>query len=659
MTPRVARHLAGLLAAAAAAAVALPPAAHAGILWYHACGDGQVNVVGWYLPSLGYSEGIQCPFNNALGSSGNHGIWLTSNGNAPGGFVAHWEADPPPSINLIAGQAPTYEYHSDAAYTGAFFYWQSGNSGYLTSTSLEQGQSGQFYTFPSSRYFGWELACNAQTECGNKAYLEVNTLTLEAEETAIPSIHPNGSTNIWNHGGNWARGSFTIQLEATDDSGVCQATVTWDGQRQADPSSPTPPNSDWWNQCDPGNAPSTPQYFFTGSTIDTTTAVPGSRANVPLVLTATNAAGNTSTYNGAISVDNVPVSLSLSGPASASVTSGAQYLTARATAGQSGVGSIMCSTDGSPWTAERLSGGGSQTATAQVPVSGLGQHSISCYAANQAMNAQGVPATSATQTSSMRIGEPVSAGIAFGRVIEHCRRVVRRVTLPGRWVTIRRHHKSVRVHRRGRTRDEHVLACHAIAPDRHVADFRFGHRVTISGWLAARGIALSHARVRILAAPEDGAYAWRTADVVETSSNGSWTATLRAGPSRLIEAVYDGGSTTLPASSQKVRALVPARIALDPIRTHVPWGGVLVIRGHVLGGHIPREQILQVLTGVGRHLQVIGNPFIRRDGRFTIKLAATGAGGPLRTQVAVGTLKETNYPYARGISRRIWVTLGA
>jgi hypothetical protein len=99
--------------------------------------------------------------------------------------------------------------------------------------------------------------------------------------------------------------------------------------------------------------------------------------------------------------------------------------------------------------------------------------------------------------------------------------------------------------------------------------------------------------------------------------------------------------------------IVPAKVVLTHVTRRVPWGGVLVIRGGLLGGHIPYEQILQLRTGVGRHLQVIGNPYLRRDGRFVIRLAATGPGGPLRTQIAVTTLKETNYPYARGSSSRV------
>jgi hypothetical protein len=603
---------------------------------------------------VGYSSGLQCPFNGALAIKGNHGIWLTSNGNAPGGFVAHWEADPPADINLIGGQAPTYEFDSNAADTGAFFYWQSGNSGYLTSTPGEQGQSGPLYTFAPSRYFGWELACNASTQCGNTAYLEVNTLTLEAQETALPDLNADSESNLWYQGNKWVRGTFPIQLDAEDDSGVCQATISWDGQRQADPTTSATPNTDWWNQCDPGALPGATQLFFSGESIDSAELVPTSKPSVPLVITATNAAGNTTTDSEHVNVDNLPVSATLTGPRSASVDAGTQYVTASATAGPSGVSRIVCSIDGSRWTSERLSGANSQHAETEIPVTGLGQHQVSCYAENGSVDAAGIPAASPTRTWSLRIAQPVDAGITVGRVIVHCRRVVRRVATGGRWVTVRHHRKWVR----GQTKTEHVLACHATTPRRLIARIGYGRRATVSGWLTAGGAALAHVPLRILAAPDDGQPRWRTAGVVRTSRDGSWSARLRRGPSRVIEAVYAGASTTLPARSQKARVLVSARIALDPIRTDVPWGGVLVIRGRVLGGYIPQEQILQMLSGVGRHLQVIGNPFIRRDGRFTIKLAATGSGGPIRTQIAIGTLKETNYPYARGISKRIWVTLG-
>jgi hypothetical protein len=188
---------------------------------------------------------------------------------------------------------------------------------------------------------------------------------------------------------------------------------------------------------------------------------------------------------------------------------------------------------------------------------------------------------------------------------------------------------------------------------------RFGRRVILSGWVAtADGTPLGHVAVTIMAAADEDSVAWQQAAVATTSSDGGWKVTLLPGPSRLIQAVFAGGPVTESASSPVVKAIVPAKIRLAPLRSHVPWGGVLVIRGRVLGGYIPPEQILQVRSGVGRRLQVIGNPYIRPDGRFVVRLAATGSGGALHTQIAVTTLRETNYPYARGFSRRVSVIIG-
>jgi hypothetical protein len=173
--------------------------------------------------------------------------------------------------------------------------------------------------------------------------------------------------------------------------------------------------------------------------------------------------------------------------------------------------------------------------------------------------------------------------------------------------------------------------------------------VTLSGWVAtADGTPLAHVPVSIMTAPDEESARWRRAAVVSTSPGGSSTVTLHPGPSRLIQAVYRGGPVTQSASSPIVKAIVPAKIRLAPLRSHVPWGGVLVIRGRVLGGYIPPEQILQVRSGIGRRLQVIGNPYIKPNGRFVVRLAATGSGGPIETDIAVATLRETHYPYARG-----------
>jgi hypothetical protein len=596
----------------------------------------------------GFTQGTSCP--TASGGNQYRGIWTVGTLPVPGGHFAHWEVDAPPNVRIVQAHVPEMQGDNGSSYWGEFFYWDSGNSGWLTNLNNGTGSwpsPGGWQGFSPSSYFGWELSCNAASQCGqSSAYFDVFDLQLKAYEYQTPSIIAgpvSGSRNLWYQAGKWVHGSLPIDIAASDPSGVCRALVSWDGQTVQD-TGDRPSNDAYWDQCDPNHASNSEQVFFSGATIDTASAVPGSATGVPLVLMAHNASWNYSTNSvdwttdsESINVDNLPVGLSMNGPTDVPITAGTQYVTATATSGPSGVGSIICSVDGSPSTAEQLNGGGSQTATAQVPVSGLGVHTVSCYATNRAVDGNGAPITSATQTWSLKIGEPVQIYAGFPKTVRDCHRARERI----------------------RKRVKRVRRCDTRTREREVKLVRFGRRVMLSGWAAtADGMPLAHAPVSIMTAPDEDAYQWSQAAAVSTSSNGHWSVTLSPGPSRLIQAVYAGGPVTESASSSIVKAIVAAKIRLSAVRSHVPWGGVLVIRGRVLGGYIPPEQILQIRSGVGRRLQVIGNPYIRPDGRFVVRMAATGSGGPIQTQIAVATLRETNYPYARGFSRRVRVTIG-
>ena len=615
-------------------------------LWYQQCANGGTSMLMPYAQA-GFTQGASCP---TTSGSQQRGIWTIGTNPVPGGEIAHWEVDAPSNIRIVQAHVPEMQGDNGSSYWGEFFYWDSGNSGWLTNLNNGTGSwpsPGGWQSFSPSSYFGWELSCNAASQCGQaSAYFDVFDLQLEATEYQTPSIIAgpvSGGHDLWYQAGKWVHGSLPIDMAASDPSGVCRALVSWNGQTVQD-TGERPPNDGYWDECDPNHVSNSQQVFFSGATINTATAVPTSKTGVPLVLMAHNASYNYSTSgydwtsdSEAINVDNLPVGLSLNGPTDAPVTAGTQHVSATATSGPSGVGSIMCSVDGSPSTAEQLSGGGSQTASAEIPVSGLGVHTISCYATNRAVDGDGAPTTSPTATWSLKIGEPVHIYAGYAKVIRDCHRVRERI----------------------RKRIKHVRRCDTRTRERKTKLIRFGHRVTLSGWVAtADGTPLAHVPVSIMTAPDEESAEWHQVAVVSTSLGGIWTVTLRPGPSRLIQAVYRGGPVTEAASSAIVKAIVPAKIRLAPLRSHVPWGGVLVIRGRVLGGYIPPEQILQVRSGVGRRLQVIGNPYIRPSGRFVVRLAATGSGGPLQTEIAVATLRETNYPYARGFSRRVRVTIG-
>lgn len=209
------------------------------------------------------------------------------------------------------------------------------------------------------------------------------------------------------------------------------------------------PNTSQWQQC--------PNWTWTpakGAQVDTRSYVPQS-GQLSLQLGATNAAEVTSSTNiENLQVDNDPVGLSLSGPTTASTTAGTQYVTATATAGPSGV-ATGCSVDGG---AEQWQNASSQ----QIPVSGAGQHVITCRAHNGAIDPQGQYAYSATQSWSLDIGAPTVSAITFSKIIDQlqCRRVRERVKVPAHVITIRRHHKLIRRPVRAHTKIEQVERCH-------------------------------------------------------------------------------------------------------------------------------------------------------------------------------------------------------
>ena len=97
-----------------------------------------------------------------------------------------------------------------------------------------------------------------------------------------------------------------------------------------------------------------------------------------LRLTATNTAGVTADPTKTVDVDNSTPTISISGPTNALSTAGTQYITATASGSPSGIDGFSCSIDGGP--AEWFSG-----ASARVPVSGVGEHTVSCSALNNAV----------------------------------------------------------------------------------------------------------------------------------------------------------------------------------------------------------------------------------------------------------------------------------
>jgi len=387
-------------------------------------------------------------------------------------------------------------------------------------------------------------------------------------------------------------------------------------------------------------------------------------------------------------IDNSTPTISLSGPVDAPSTAGTQYVTATAGGSPSGIAQIVCSVDGGP--GQTFAG-----ASAQVPVSGIGEHSVACFAEDNAVDPSGAHGTSTTASWSLKIGQPTELGIAFDKLVGlRCHRARVRVTIRGHWITVRRHGKRVKVKTGTRTKVERVERCHprtvrrrtvvivrvrrhghlvkvkrvkhfrVVVPPHVVGKtarrVRFGRSTTVNGWLGtSTGTALGGQVVDVIAAPANGSNAFVQVAAVTTDANGTWTATLPAGPSRVVEAVYNGASTTESSSSGQVREVVPAvvRIAIHP--RIVPWGSEIRVTGQVLGGYVPtNSSLLRLNVGIGRIGQIEGLPDIRPDGRFLIVWKFVAGHGVIHPWFSVGTLKEAAFPYAPGTSKHMVVTLG-
>jgi hypothetical protein len=428
------------------------------------------------------------------------------------------------------------------------------------------------------------------------------------------------------------------------------------------------------------------------------TAAYGSGA-MPLYIAGYDAAGETAEYSKTIYVDNSTPTLSLTGPTDAPTTAGTQYVTASAGGSPSGIAGISCSVDGAAanWY---------PSDSAQVPVSGLGEHQVSCNALDTAEDENGTHAESQTQTWSLKIGDPTELGVGFEKYVGlKCHVIKKRLTIPGHWVIRHRHGKKVRVKTRPHHKIRKVTKCHAktkrvrvvvrvplrrhgkivkrhgkvvyrkkVEHKRVVVQphwknkirlhVRHGHAATVSGWLGLTdGTALPGQTVQILTAPNNGLGQWAVAATATTDPNGLWTTTLPAGPSRIIEASYGGGPVTEGTASGQITEIVPAKINLRSVApTRIAWGQTVTIKGSLLGGSLPAGGV-NVRLRIGRkddNTTYGVKEHVAGKGRFkTTYTFGAGAASYHRTYwFQIATLPGGNYPYSPSHSARIYVKVG-
>jgi hypothetical protein len=586
----------------------------------------------------------------------------------PPGMFSGWIATAPSGIEIAGAAVPNMQLFSTVG-TGyiADFYWTGG------SQRVDDAWHSYSVGGLAAPQFGFALGCSPSgTNCpADAAAFLVDDIQLDVHETVNPSVTALGSNNLWYkgasgyvHGGGWS-----IAYSASSPSGIAAMSASENGQPVQLPIPPgcPVPNHTVWQQC-PGTQTWSPTVSLSGT------------GDQQLTLGATSAAANTSSPSEAIHVDSVQPAVSLSGPTTASSEAGTQYVTATASVGPSGLGSIDCSTDGGPARSFISS-------PATIPVSGLGNHSVSCTATNRSYDSTGAPATSTPVDWSLNIQQPSAMAATFAKIRGlKCRKVRVREKIPAHWVTVRRHGKPVRVKRRARTIVHKVRQCHARVVTRKICHAHhcrrqhfvipphtalmsklrvgYGKSAPVFGQLiTSSGIPLAGQPVQIMTAPDDGSNAFTEAAAATTNVNGAWTAVLPPGPGRLVEAVYPGTSTVAQATSGQLQLIVPAKVKLlsaSPRR--VAWGHSVRITGKLLGGYLPAGGVnVRLRIGFGSHYTTYGvHEHVAGDGRFSTTYPfGLGSPGAFRTYwFAVASLPSGNYPYAPAASGRKYVTVG-
>jgi hypothetical protein len=646
---RMTTAVAALVAVTTVAATWSASALGAGLLTVSTCGAGVFS----HAAAFGINTTMLCP----PGTSIPPGLTiLTGPNTVPAGRRATWQANAPAGFSILGVSIPPNDMYSngvnDGRGWGGGFYWAGGGA--------QTHDNEPSYVSPpmNSSYFGFQIVCGLATCNGSTspAQLTVESINLAATETQGPVLWT--TSGLWAARG-WVRGNWPLVFAGNSPSGICRLYAVFNTSLLVGPTSPQDPSV--WHQC---AAPAFSQTVSTGAY---------GQGAIPLTISGLDAAGVPASDTTTLSVDNSIPSIALSGPQDAPTTAGVQYLTATATAGPSGVAGISCSLDGAP--AQWHAG-----ASAVIPVQGLGVHAVTCSSADNARDAAGNAGWSAPSTSSLSIRQPSISSIAFSHLVNalHCARVRTRVRIPARVITVHVNGQPVRVRVPAQTRTIKLVRCHpryvtrrvrihghwrtervpllphtASATTKHI---RFGSATTVSGWLGTtQGVALGGQAVGIRTAPDDGRQHFHQVAVATTAANGSWSARLPAGPSRIIEADYDG-STTVEPSSGRARVIAPASVRLSIQPRHVRWGQKITLTGRLRGDSLPPSGETVILSvHFGGRAHDFAHVTATGDGRFRYVYTFLPGNGFAAYPFSAETVRESDYPYTPSSSHEVVV----
>jgi len=187
---------------------------------------------------------------------------------------------------------------------------------------------------------------------------------------------------------------------------------------------------------------------------------------------------------------------------------------------------------------------------------------------------------------------------------------------------------------------------------------RHARRWTVTGRLtdpAGRGV--SDARVTLVSRVGGGR--WKAGAVVRTGTDGRFSRTLAAGPSRRIRATYFPFADSRSFRSSNVvsiESLAPLTIRAD--RGRVAGGGTVALAGRAGGARIPRGGLLVALQGhqAGWGWRTFRTVRTNAAGRWTARYRFRSRAGRFAFRAVVP--RQAGYPFAPSTSAAVAVRVG-
>jgi hypothetical protein len=187
-------------------------------------------------------------------------------------------------------------------------------------------------------------------------------------------------------------------------------------------------------------------------------------------------------------------------------------------------------------------------------------------------------------------------------------------------------------------------------------DLPHGKRSSATGRLTTGKGAVANADIIVEAQSRSGGR-WASIGAARTDVRGAFRFAIPAGPSRTIRYRYPGSNMLRPAVAQvTTRVSAAARLSVD--RRRVRNGQAVRFSGRLLGRPIPTAgKIVALQAKVGRRWRTFATPRANAGGSFKHRYRFTATTGLRRYAFRALVTREAAYPYERGISRTVHVTV--